>query len=160
MVKNAETLFGNLPELGKDDTYYGKIAHHAEKERDGRTHAAFKVAQYITLAHKAKGWTQKIRLYRHAIEKHAVPRSTTEAKEMAFYQKLQNWVRRECGADALRLASEEDDFYAERLRQKEPRFKIVNEAAHFFPPMVPESCPEWFFQEDYETLRLLQLQWA
>jgi hypothetical protein len=160
VVKGTEITFPDLPALGKEDTHYGRIARHAEKEKDPYTHAAYKVAQYLTLARAAKTWTQKIRCYRHALEKHAVPHTAVDASTARFYEKLQDWIRRECGADALQLASEEDDFYAQRLAHKEPRFKIVNEAAHFFPPMVPETCPMWFFKDDYEALRLLQLQWA
>jgi hypothetical protein len=160
VVKSEEISFPELPALGKEDTYYGRIARHAEKEKDPYTQAAYKVAQYLTLAQSAKTWTQKIRCYRHALEKHAVPQTAVDLSSVRFFEKLQDWVRRECGTDALRLASEEDDFYAQRLAHKEPRFKIVNEAAHFFPPMVPESCPMWFFKDDYEALRLLQLQWA
>jgi hypothetical protein len=161
VVKSEEIVYPEFPALGKNDEYYGRVAHHAEKEKDPYTHAAYKVAQYLTLAKAAKNWTQKIRCYRHALEKHAVPHGAVDPSSAGFFEKLQDWVRRECGEDALRLASEEDEFYAQRLlAHKEPRFKIVNEAAHFFPPMVPETCPMWFFKEDYEALRLLQLQWA
>jgi hypothetical protein len=159
-MKTVEVTFPELPPLGHDEKYYGRIAHHAEKERDAYVHAAYKVAQYLTLAKEAIGWSHKLRCYRHALEKHAVPHGSADAHAMKFYHKLQDWVRKECGATALKIASEEDDFYAERLRQKEPRFKIVNEAAHFFPAMVPDTCPAWYFPEDYEALRLLQMQWA
>lgn len=156
----ARRAFPDLPTLGEENTHYGKIAHKAEKQRDKYTRAAYKVAQYITLGREAEDWPKKLKYFQYALEKHAVPRPPIDDDVWAFYQKLQDWVRRECGAEALRLASKEDDFLAERLKTGEPRFKVVSDAAQFFPHLVPPECPDYFRPKDYEQLRLLQLHWA
>src|SRR5437763_10919594 len=119
--------FPQFPELGKEDTYYGKLAHKAEKKGEIHKRAAYKVAQYITLAKDPPlSWPEKLKYFRHALEKHAQPRPPIDDEVWAFYQQLQGWVRQECGAEALRLASAEDDFLAARIERKEPRFKVVS----------------------------------
>ena len=154
--------FPQFPELGKEDTYYGKLAHKAEKKGEIHKRAAYKVAQYITLAKDPPlSWPEKLQYFRYALEKHAKPKPPIDDAVWDYYERLKAWIRQECGAEALRVASAEDDFYAERLNnKKEPRFKITSEAAQFFPPLVPTECPEWFNPDDWEQLRIIQKQWA
>src|SRR5256885_8257912 len=57
--------FPEFPELGKEDTYYGKLAHKAEKKGEIHKRAAYKVAQYITLAQDPPlSWPDKIQYFR------------------------------------------------------------------------------------------------
>ena len=151
-----------LPELGREDTYYGKLAHKAEKAGDLHTRAANKVAQYLTLARKKPEWPEKLKYLQYAIEKHAKPQPPIDDAVWAFYQGLQEWIRQEAGAQALVLAAKEDEFYTERTRQSEARFRIVSDAARFFRVLlgVTGDRPDWFTEGDYQQLRKLQLKWA
>src|SRR5258708_28119268 len=138
MEETTEAVFPPLPELGEEDTYYGKIAHKAEKKKQPHKRAAYKVAQYLTLAKDPPlSWPEKLEYFRYALQKHAKPRPPIDDDVWAYYQQLQAWVRQECGAEALRVASAQDDFFAEPLNQKGPAFKILTQAAQFFPPLVP-----------------------
>src|SRR5437016_10972875 len=57
-------VFPMLPDLGEEDTYYGKIAHKAEKKGDIHKRAAYKVAQYITLAKDPPlSWPEKLKYF-------------------------------------------------------------------------------------------------
>jgi hypothetical protein len=160
MRQSTSQTFPAFPKLGEENTHYGKLAHKAEKQGDVHAASAYKVAQYITLGREAEEWPKKQKYFQYALEKHAVPKPPIDDDVWAFYQKLQDWVRRECGAEALRIVSKEDDFLADRLKLGEARFKLVSEAAQFFRPIVPTECPDYFRPQDYHQLRLLQLHWA
>jgi hypothetical protein len=150
-----------LPELGRENTYYGKVAHKAEKKGDVRTHAAYKVAQYITLGKEANNWPDKVKYFRHAIEKHAKPRPPIDDAVWAFYQQLQDWVRQEAGVEAMRTVQIEDEFFTARVNQNEARFRIVSDAARFFRDILGAGDkPNWFTDADFEKLRRYQLKWA
>lgn len=160
-METTGRVFPNLPELGREDTYYGKVAHKAEKQGDLYTRAVYKVAQYLTLAQNPSlKWPEKLKYFRHAIEKHAKPTPPIDDEVWAFYQRVQDWVRIECGAEALRLTATENQFFTERKMQHEARFRIVSDAAQFFRDVVPAECPGWFSAEVYDELRAIQLRWA
>ena len=159
MIKHSR-IFPDLPRLGEENTHYGKIAHHAEKNDDPYTASVYKVAQYITLGREAPDWPHKLKCFRYALKKHAMPKPPIDDDVWIFYQKLQDWIRRECGVEAIALASKQDEFLAERQKMKEPRFKLVSEAAQFFRELVPAECPDWFRPQDYEQLKVMQLHWA
>ena len=154
-------VFPPLPELGREDTYYGKVAHKAEKKGDLHTRAAYKVAQYITLGNNpVLPWPDKLKYFRHALEKHAKPQPPIDDEVWAFYQRLQDWVRRECGIEALRLAGIENEALSARSAAHEARFRIVSDAARFFRDLLGSDQPDWFTAGDYEQLRKIQLRWA
>ncbi len=160
-METTRRIFPPLPELGEANTHYGKVAHKAEKQGDLDTRAVYKVAQYLTLARNPTlAWPEKLKYFRHALEKHAKPNPPIDEEVWAFYQTVQNWVRSECGAEALRLTSIENQFFSERLAQHEARFRIVSDAAKFFRDIVPSECPDWFLPEPYAELRAIQLRWA
>ena len=78
-----------------------------------------------------------------------------------FYHRLADLVRTTAGAEALRLASLEDDQYARRLTMGQEREKIEEDAEAFFVRFIPpgDECPEWFNAEDFAQLKLLRDQW-
>lgn len=158
--ESTSRTFPDFPKLGEENTHYGKLAHKAEKHGDVYGQAANKVAQYITLGREAPEWPKKLKYFQYALEKHAVPKPPIDDEVWAFFQKLQDWVRRECGAEAIRLASKEDDFLADRQKLGEARFKLTSEAAQFFRQLVPSECPDYYRPQDYKQLRLLQMYWA
>lgn len=147
--------------LGEDNTHYGKLAHKAEKNGDLHTASAFKVAQYITLGREEnEDLAKKIKYFKYALEKHAHPKPPIDDEVWAFYLKLQDWIRTECGAEALRLARKEDEFLSDRVKLNELRFRLVSDAAQFYPKLVPADCPDHYKPEDYEQLKRLQYKWA
>ena len=160
-METTRKVFPDFPELGQEDTYYGKLAHKAEKQSDLHTRAVYKVAQYLTLAkNPSLPWLEKLKYYRHALEKHATPVPPIDDEVWAFYLKLQDWVRRECSQEARGLVATENQFYDERKKQHEARFRIVSDAAKFFRDIVPSDCPDWFTPAIYSELRAIQLHWA
>jgi hypothetical protein len=160
-MESVGRTFPSIPELGQEDTHYGKIAHKAEKSGDLYTRSVYKIAQYLTLAlNPDHPWPEKLKYFRHALEKHAKPVPPIDDDVWNFYQGLEGWVRTICGAEALRLIEREDEFFVERANQHEVRFRIVSDAARFFPQFVPAECPEWFTAEDYEKMRSIQMKWA
>jgi hypothetical protein len=69
-------------------------------------------------------------------------------------------VREYAGQDILKYASSQDDRYAARLRQGEPRVLIVRDAASFFHRLLPsEHKPEFLNMEDFQQLKILRQQW-
>jgi hypothetical protein len=161
-MDTIDDKFPQIPELGRENTYYGKVAHKAEKQGDLYTRAAYKVAQYITLAKEATNWPEKEKYLRHAIEKHAHPKPPIDDDVWAFYNQLKEWVQREAGIEARKLTAFEDESYTERVGQGEPKFRITSEAAQFFRQLLGQSGeqPEWFNEHDYRFLRLMQQKWA
>jgi hypothetical protein len=152
--------FPPLPELGQEDKFYGKLAHRAEKDGDIYGVSANKVAQYITLGRDAEAWPEKLRYFRHALEKHAQPKPPINDEVWAFYQQLQDWVRRETGKQALRLVEREDEFYMERIAQHELKFRITSDAAQFFRQFHLDEQPDWFNAEDLRKMQLIRSKWA
>jgi hypothetical protein len=148
--------------LGRPESYYSTIARRAKAEGDIFVHASAKVGQYLTLAsHRLLKWDQKLKYYQHALTRHCTPPPWPDDETWMFYQGLADAVRRHAGAQALRIASREDDAYAMRLDLGEDREAICDDAAGFFLSMIPEpgKCPAWFSEEDYRSLMVLWGHW-
>ena len=85
------------------------------------TPARPKVGQYITPALDYRlRWSKKLRYFEHALRRHCNPPQLASDEVWMFYRNLAHLVREHCGKEALRLASEEDDRYAERLAWAAP----------------------------------------
>ena len=151
-----------MPEIGHPESYYARIAKQAERSGDIHAHEAAKVGQYITLALDPNlGWDTKRRYFRHALRRHcAPPQVSSELVEM-YYQRLVDLVMHHAGAEALRVASAEDDKYACRLAGGEQRRTIMEDALEFFGNLmgVDDSCPSHFKTEDWLQLRIIRNQW-
>jgi hypothetical protein len=149
-----------MPPIGKGDTIYGEMVQTAERWRDTLGRDAAKVGQYITLAlAPSLCWTKKLRFLTHTLSRHCKPPPFPDEHVWLFYQDLANLVRTHAGAEALRLASREDDMYALQLQNGAPRSAIENEAEIFFADLVPPQCPNWLNQEDYDQLRIVRDHW-
>ena len=151
-----------LPQIGHPESYYARIAKQAEREGDIHAHEAAKVGQYITLAlDPGIDWDAKRRYFRHALKRHcAPPQVSSELVEM-YYQRLSDLVMHHAGAEALRLASAEDDKYATRLADGQSRRSIMEDAVEFFANLmgVDDTCPSHFKDEDWVQLRIIRNQW-
>lgn len=153
--------FPPIPEIGRPDPYYMRAI--AEAEQAGNTHlrAALKVARYVTLATSPKlPWEEKRRYFLHAL-KHHCEAPTQDEPTVKYYQELAETVRRYAGAEALRLASQEDDMWAARVALGQDRTLIEDDAEAFFGRILGqgEQCPDHFAEGDWSQLKLIRDQW-
>jgi hypothetical protein len=70
-------------------------------------------------------------------------------------------IRQYCCAEALRLASLEDDMYAARAALGQDRSAIEDDAELFFSRLMGagDHCPEHYVETDWAQLKLLRDQW-
>jgi hypothetical protein len=151
-----------LPEIGHPEMYYARRVHLADKMGDTHTHEAHKVGQYVTLAlDPALTWDQKLRYFQHALKRHCAPPPLPDEDVWVFYSSLANLVKEHCGAEALRLASEEDDLYDRRLKLGSTHETIEDEAERFFSKLTgfDDHCPPHFNEEDWAQLKVIRDQW-
>ena len=154
--------FPPLPEIGRPDAYYIHGINEAESKGDLYKRSAMKVGRYITLALNAHlSWEEKFRYFDHALRHHCVPPSLDDEVE-AYYARLSELVRAHCGAEALRLASQEDDMYAARVALGQDRSLIEEDAEVFFGRILGgtgDHCPEHYNEVDWSQLKLIRDQW-
>lgn len=158
----AGTIFPALPEIGHPEMHYAKLAKHAEHQGDHHLHEAAKVGQYVTLAlDHSLTWQQKLRYFRHAMDRHCIPPKFADDACWAFYKDLADLIREYAGREALRLASAEDDAYAARIEMGQLREKVEADAEEFFMMLMGRAmdCPVWFLHEDWDQLKLIRDQW-
>ena len=154
-------IFPPLPEIGHPETYYAKQVHRADKRGDQHGHEAYKVGQYVTLGlNPYLPWPDKLKYFRHALARHCNPPPYPDDEVWMFYRSLADLVRHHCGAEALRLISQEDDVYAKRIEMGHSREVIEAEAEAFFRKFISDdNCPDWFNHEDYDTMKMIRNQW-
>jgi len=151
-----------LPEIGHPEAYYARLSKQAERSGDIHLHEASKVGQYITLALDPKiDWDAKRRYFRHAIKRHCAPPQVSSELVEVYYTRLTDLVMHHAGAEALRLASAEDDKFATRLAEGMSRRAIMEEAVDFFANLmgVDDVCPSHFKEDDWMQLRIIRNQW-
>jgi len=151
-----------LPEIGHPESYYAHLVHKADRENAMHSREAAKVGQYITLGLDPNlDWDTKRRYFRHALRRHCVPPQVSSELVEMYYQRLVDLVMHHAGAEALRLASGEDDRYACRLAGGEQRRTIMEDAVEFFANLmgVDDTCPTHFKEEDWLQLRIIRNQW-
>ena len=155
--------FPPMPEIGHSESYYAKIARAADRDGNQHLHESSKVGQYISLAlDPALSWEQKLRYFQHALRRHCIPPQFAGDDAWLFYHNLADLVRENCGREALRIASKEDDFYAARLDMGQSKEKIEAEAEEFFDRITSglNTCPDWFLPTDWDQLKLIRDQWV
>lgn len=151
----------SMPPIGRPESFYAKLAHAADKQGDVHAREAAKVGQYVTLAlDPSLTWAEKLRYFTHALARHCKPPPFPDEDVWMFYQQLADLVRQHAGAEALRIASREDDLYAVRLSMGQSRDKIEEDAEEFFAKLLPgNEKPEHFNEEDWVQLKLIRDQW-
>jgi hypothetical protein len=162
MDNPAARQLPGMPEIGKHESYYAKLVHEADRQGNTHQHEAANVGQYVSLAlDPSLDWEQKVKYFRHAIKRHCNPPMYPDDAVWLFYQDLANLVRQTAGAEALRLASAEDDLYAARLSMGQDREQIEDDAEAFFQKLMGsgDQCPEWFNEADFSQLKLIRDQW-
>lgn len=151
-----------MPEIGRPESYYASIVRAADREENAFLREAAKVGQYITLAlDPALEWADKLKYFRHALQRHCSPPPYPDDAVWLFYRSLADMVRQHCGAEALRIASREDDLFAARLTMGQAREKIEDDAEQFFLCIMSSNvqCPDWFASGDWDQLKLLRDHW-
>ncbi|HMO26841.1 MAG TPA: hypothetical protein PKB10_11280 [Tepidisphaeraceae bacterium] len=163
MTQQTSMSLPPLPEIGHPEGWYAKRIHEAEHAGDTHLRESLKVGQYITLAlDPALPWDEKLKYFKHALKRHCMaPAFNDDADLWQFYANLGNLVRDHCGAEALRLASAEDDMYAARLSMGQSREQIEDDAEEFFGRIIGSGteCPDWFKDTDWQQLKLIRDQW-
>ncbi len=157
----AQSGFPPMPEIGKPDPYYQQAISDAEHAGDMHLRAGLKVARYVTLALSPKlPWEEKRRYFIHVVKHHCSPPLLDDAT-VAYYAQLADLVRQHAGAEALRLASQEDDMYAARVALGQERSLIEDDAEAFFGRLLGtgDQCPEYFTEGDWAQLKLIRDQW-
>ncbi len=152
-----------IPPVGLDPHIYDKLAREAEKCGDHHAHEAAKVCMYITLGMDPHlSWLEKLRYFKHALNRHCNPPTIPTQPELDFYAELAVLVRKHCGNEVLKLASKEDDFYAARLAMGQTREQIGDDAEVFFEPLLGHAttCPVYYTEEDWQTLKMIRDQWV
>lgn len=158
----TEQTIPPLPELGHSEGYYVRGSQRAERNGNVLKVHSYKVGQYITLAMDSKlTWEEKLRYFRHTLNKHCVPPRIPDDAVWGFYKDLQRVVRDAAGQEALRIASNEDDLYAALAQMGKHREEIEERADAFFKRLAPtDECPDWFHESDYVQLKLIRDQWV
>jgi hypothetical protein len=159
---HAHTVFPPMPEIGLSEHRYTRLEREAGEAGDRHAREAWKVAQYVTLALKpGLPWSEKLRYFNHALHHHCVCPPLPDDATWAFYHDLMSLVRDHAGAEALRLASKEDEVYAKWVSLGCTRDRIDSDAEAFFYGLMGrgEKCPEHFHEEDWEALKVFRNQW-
>ena len=152
-----------LPELGHPESYYAHQVRRADRLGNRHAREAYKAAQYLTLAMDPRlKWEQKLRYWRHALRAHCVAPPLASERIWMFYGQMADLVRIQAGAEALRLASREDDAWAGQLSRGTPREQLKLEAGLFFRRLLGDDGkkPEYFNTDDWEQLQILRRQWT
>lgn len=151
-----------MPEIGHPESYYAQQAKRADQFGNPYAREANKVGQYVTLAIDPRlSWEKKLKYFHHALRAHCVPPPLARDEVWMFYAQLADLVRKHAGSEALRLASQQDDLWADRLSLKVPREQIKAEAVVFFRRLMGDDdrCPDYLNREDFGQLRILRNQW-
>src|ERR1051325_388484 len=73
-MMTAPRSFSSMPNIGRPESYYAKIAQEAEIAGDQYAHEAAKVGQYVTLAlDESLVWEEKVKYFKHALRRHCRP---------------------------------------------------------------------------------------
>jgi len=161
MTAHQQRLPG-MPEIGRPEAYYARLVRLADATGDLHAHEAAKVGQYVTLGlDPSLAWSQKVRYFQHALKRHCVPPPLPDEDVWIFYRGMACLVREHCGTEALKLASHEDDTYAQRRRLGIPEDLIDDEAEAFFNNLMglTDMCPFHFHEDDWHQLIVIRDQW-
>lgn len=152
-----------MPRVGLPEKIYLKAAHDASAKGDDLTHEAAKVGQYLSLAAKDPdaSWPSKVKLYRHALKRHSRPPERADKPTRAWFAKLADHVRKHAGAEALRLAAEQETFFNARLAMGQTADDIVGDAEEFFDDVCPycDTCPALYLEDDWRQLKEMRDRW-
>ena len=153
-----------MPRIGLPEETYLHVAHKAERNGDDLVFEAAKVGQYVTLAMKNPDaeWSQKLKFFRHALKRHCQPPEHADEVTKGWFKGLATFVKAHIGAEALRLAGEEDERYEARQSMGQTTDMIADDAEKFFEMICPmcETCPPIYNDEDWRQLKMYRDRWV
>ena len=162
-ARPREGAYPPMPPVGRTERFYRNLVRDADAANDPLARCAAKVGQYVSLAlDPALDWDHKRKYFDHALRRHCKPPRYADAATWRFFHRLGDLVREHAGAEALRLASAEDDAYAAAAKRGRPRLRLAEEAEAFFGKILccGDGCPKWFGDDDWWQLKLLRDQWV
>ncbi len=151
-----------MPPIGQPESFYAEQIHRADRMGDPHLHEAFKVGQYVTLGIDPRlPWEKKLKYFDHALRRHCTPPPLPDEEVWLFYRQLSDLVRHHAGHEALKLACEKDEWFADRLAKGEAREQIAEDAEPFFLRLMStaKEKPNYFSEDDWAQLKLLRDQW-
>ena len=163
-VDGGKPRVPKMPKIGLPEKVYLQAAKEAESRGDDLTVEAAKVGQYVSLALRNLDapWATKLKYFRHALKRHARPPEHADAVTKEWFGKLAHHARAYAGAEALRLAAEQDDCFDARRSMGQSEDDIADDAESFFDAVCPhcDSCPPIYNPEDWEQLKALRDRWV
>ena len=162
-ARPREGQFPPMPPVGRSERFYDRLLRDADAANDPLARCAGKVGQYISLAlADRRDWEHKRKCFDHVLRRHCKPPRYADVATWRFFQNLAEVVKEHAGAEALRLASAEDDSYAIGLGVGRTRDDIAADAEAFFGAILccGDECPKWFTEQDWWQLKLLRDQWV
>lgn len=163
IARPAGASLPKMPKIGLPEKIYLQAAHQAEANRDDLTHEAAKVGQYVSLALRDldASWSKKLKFFRHALKRHTLPPEHADEVTRAWFKQLARHVKAYAGAEALRLAAEQDECFEARISMGQTADNIAEDAESFFDMVCPhcETCPPIYNAEDWEQLKVFRDRW-
>ncbi len=163
-VEDGKPRVPKMPRIGLPEKVYLQAAKEAEARGDDLTVEAAKVGQYVSLALRDLDapWSTKLKYFRHALKRHARPPEHADDVTKQWFGKLAHHARAYAGAEALRLAAEQDDCFEARQSMGQSEDNIADDAESFFDAVCPhcDTCPPIYNPEDWEQLKSLRDRWV
>ena len=152
-----------MPKIGLPEETYLHVAAKAQRNGEDLIFEAAKVGQYVSLALRdADGpWQDKVKLFRHALKRHCQPPEHADEMTKGWFKKLAHHVKGYFGAEALRLAGEQDERFDARASMGQSREDIADDAEKFFDAVCPhcDTCPPVYNDEEWRQLRIYRDRW-
>ena len=162
-VEGDKPRLPRMPKIGLPEKVYLQAAKEAEARGDDLTVEAAKVGQYVSLALRDLDapWSTKLKYFRHALKRHARPPEHADDVTKEWFAKLAHHARAYAGAEALRLAAEQDECFDARRSMGQTDDTIADDAESFFDAVCPhcEKCPPIYNPEDWEQLKEMRDRW-
>jgi hypothetical protein len=152
-----------MPKIGLPEKVYLRAHDEAKARGDDLTVEAAKVGQYVSLALRDPdaSWSKKLKYFRHALKRHAQPPEHADAITKEWFAQLARHVKAYVGAEAVRLATEENERYRTRVDMGQGIDGIAEDAEEFFDNVCPhcDTCPPVYNPEDWERLKVIRDRW-
>ena len=152
-----------MPKIGLPEETYLHVATKAQRNGEDLIFEAAKVGQYVSLALRdADGpWSNKVKLFRHALKRHCQPPEHADEMTKGWFKKLAQHVKGHFGAEALRLAGEQDETFEARVSMGQSREDIADDAEKFFDAVCPhcDTCPPMYNDDEWRQLRIYRDRW-
>ena len=153
-----------MPRVGLPEDTYLHVASKAQRNGEDLIFEAAKVGQYLTLATRKvdEPWQHKFKLFRHALKHHCKAPEHADEMTKGWFKQLATYIKSYAGAEALRLAGEQDDRFEARVSMGQSADDIADDADKFFDMVCPhcDSCPALYNEDDWRQLKIYRDRWV